>query len=230
MNIAIIPARGGSKRIPRKNIKLFIQKPIIAYSIIAAINSKIFDKIIVSTEDDEIAEVSKKYGAEIPFIRPTNLADDHTPTIDVINHSIRHLKKNNLKPELVCCIYPTAPFINIKDIINGYEKIKNYQWSFVFSAAETPTQIFRSFENNFKEGIKMFFPNNYFKRTQDLPKAYFDAGQFYWGRTSSWLEKKEIFNEKSSIIEIPRWKAQDIDTIKDWKNAEIIMENLYDNL
>lgn len=223
MKVCIIPARGGSKRIPKKNIKIFAGKPIIRWSIEAAIKSNCFDKIIVSTDDIEIENISKISGAEVPFIRPKQLADDHTPTAPVVAHAIKKLEEEGGHVEFACCIYPTAPFLLIEDLKNGLTKINESQWSFVFSACTFGFPIHRSFELDSKtKGIKMFFPEHFWTRSQDLPEAWQDAGQFYWGTRKAWLEKLPFFSDSSTVVPLPRWRVQDIDTFEDWERAEKI--------
>ena len=160
-NVAIIPARGGSKRIPKKNIKDFLGKPIIAYSIQLAVSSKLFDKVIVSTDDEEIKDVAIKYSAEVPFIRPKEISDDFTGTHEVIGHAVKWLEDNNEKMDYVCCIYPTAPLIQKDDLIKGYRIIKTGKWNSVMAATNFSYPIFRSFENLPNGGLKMFFPEHY---------------------------------------------------------------------
>ena len=220
MKIAIIPARIGSKRIPKKNIKNFCGKPIIYWSIKAAKKTKLFDKIIVSTDDKKIALLAKKYGAEVPFLRSSKLSNDRTGTIAVVSHATYWLKNNGFNPRFVCCIYATAAFIRPLDIINGYKKLQNRKWNYVFSATSFASSVLRSFKKDSKGSLKMIFPKNYYKRTQDLEEIYYDAGQFYWGRASSWLKLKPVFGKFSTIINIPRWRVHDIDTLEDWKLAE----------
>ena len=227
MNIAIIPARGGSKRIHKKNIKIFHGRPIISYSINAAKESKLFEKIICSTDDEEIAKIASKYGAECPFLRSSELSDDHSSTTDVINHSIDYFTKQKKEYKLICCIYPAAPFINSSKIIEGYNKIKNEDWGYVFSASKSPVSIFRAFEKKSNNSIQMLNPDYFFKRTQDLSSTYFDAGQFYWGKKESWINKINIFDKYSTIVEIPYYESIDIDTIEDWKAAELFYEKKY---
>ena len=230
MNIAIIPARGGSKRIPRKNIKLFCNKPIIAYSIETAIKSNLFDRIIVSTDDHEIAEVSKSYGAEIPFIRSDSLSNDYATTHEVIGDSISRIKMNKNDIDNICCIYATAPLIKIEDLCSGLDKIEKEKWDVVFAAAKFSYPIFRSFKIKSTGGLDMIFPDHYFSRSQDLDHVYHDAGQFYWAKSNYWLTKQVKFNDKMSIIEIPSWRTQDIDTEDDWLRAEILYSNLKSNM
>lgn len=222
MKLCIIPARVGSKRIPKKNIRNFCGKPIIGWSINTAIESNCFDKIIVSTDSEEIASISKKYGAEVPFIRPKNISDDITGTLPVVNHAIKFVEANYGKVELVCCIYPTAPFLETDFLRKGLLKIKENNANFCFSATSFPFPIQRAIKINSDNKSKMFFPEFLNTRSQDLEDSYHDAGQFYWGRTSSWLEKKRIFDEDSIPLLIPRYKVQDIDTQEDWIRAEMM--------
>ncbi|WP_108958540.1 pseudaminic acid cytidylyltransferase [Leptospira ellinghausenii] len=222
MNTCIIPARGGSKRIPRKNIKLFHGKPMIAYSIETAIQSKLFDRVIVSTDDLEIAEVSRHYGAEVPFMRPKELSDDQTATIPVIGHAIQWMIKEGISTECVACIYATAPFILKNDLISAEKSFREGGWEYVFSATSFGFPIFRGFKKDTDGKIEMFFPEHFGTRSQDLPEAFHDAGQFYFGKPSAWIEGKRIFDNWSSIVELPRWRVQDIDTQDDWERAEVL--------
>ncbi len=219
MNIAIIPARGGSKRIPRKNVKNFNGKPIIAYSIEAALNSKLFDKVIVSTDDEEIAEVSKEYGADIPFIRPKEISDDYATTNDVMMHAIRGYLEKNITISSLCCIYATAPFLQADDLVKA-KQILTDDIDFVFSATEFVYPIFRSFKLKDDNRVRMFWPENFAKRSQDLEKAYHDAGMFYFGKPEAFLENKIFFAEYSKAFIIPHYRVQDIDTNDDWIRAE----------
>jgi N-acylneuraminate cytidylyltransferase len=220
MNVAIIPARGGSKRISNKNIKNFKGYPLIYWSLKAAISSKLFDKIIVSTDSIKIKNIAEKLKAEVPFLRPKNISNDHASTADVMKHAVGWLEKNNISPKFVCCIYPTAAFLKPKDIIKAYKKIKNSKWDYVFSGGRFTSSIFRSFKKNKHNGLKMIFPKFYNKRTQDITETFHDAGQFYWGKKNSWKKKKLIFSSKSCMIEIPRWRIHDIDNLEDWHAAE----------
>ncbi|KKI99123.1 pseudaminic acid cytidylyltransferase [Prochlorothrix hollandica] len=222
MKVAIIPARGGSKRIPRKNIKNFLGKPMIAWSIETAIASKLFDRIIVSTDDLEISKVAKKYEAEVPFLRPAELSNDYVGTTEVIAHATQWLIDQGLSITAVCCIYPTAPFLQVQDLSKGLQALESGNWSYAFSATDFTAPIFRAFTETDEGGIKMFFPEYFLTRSQDLPRALHDAGQFYWGQPSAWLEGKRIFEHYSIPIIIPRWRVQDIDSEEDWIRAEII--------
>ena len=220
MNIAIITARSGSKRIPKKNIKKFCGKPIIYWVIKAVKKSKIFDKIIVSTDSKKIAKLVKKYNIDVPFIRPKKFSGDYVGTNKVMVHAIKWLIKNNCKPNYVCCIYPTAAFIRPIDILKGYRIIKKNKNSFIFSGSSFVSSVTRSFYRNSKRKLKMLFSKDYYKRSQDLKEIYFDAGQFYWGSKNSWLTFNSVLNNSSDIVYIPKWRAIDIDTKEDWKKAE----------
>lgn len=222
MKIAIIPARGGSKRIPRKNIKDFCGKPMIAWSIEAAKASGLFDRIIVSTDDDEIAEVAKQWGAEVPFKRPAELSNDYAGTTAVIAHATQWALDQGLEVEAVCCIYATAPFVQVDDLQRGREAIESGDWAYAFTVTDYAAPIFRSFKRTPDGGIEMFFPEHFSTRSQDLPSALHDAGQFYWGRPSAWIESKRVFDRHSTPIVIPRWRVQDIDNEEDWLRAEIL--------
>jgi pseudaminic acid cytidylyltransferase len=222
MKIAVIPARGGSKRIPRKNIREFCGKPMIAYSILVAQNCGIFDRIIVSTDDFEIAEIAKKWGADVPFIRPPELSDDFVGTTDVVAHASEWAMKHHLDLEAICCIYATAPFLTPEDLVRGLDALNSVDCAFAFSVTEFAAPIFRSFKVGVAGGVEMFFPEHFPTRSQDLPLALHDAGQFYWGRPSSWCAKKKIFSAESKPVIIPRWRVQDIDTEDDWTRAELI--------
>lgn len=226
MRIAIIPARGGSKRIPRKNIKLFHDKPIIAYSIEAAVKSGLFEKIIVSTDDDEIAEVARNYGAETPFLRPPELSDDFTGTGAVVAHAIQWLKDSGITPEYVCTLYPTAPLIQIDSLIDAFDKLSHSDAVHAFSVTSMPAPIQRSFKITAENRLEMFWPENFYARSQDLEPAYHDAGQFYWTH----LLREEASKEKVSFssisipIILPRHLVQDIDTPEDWIFAELLYD------
>ena len=224
MNLCVIPARGGSKRIHRKNIKQFCGKPLIVWSIEKAIESGCFDKIIVSTDDIEIANIAKNYGAEVPFIRPKELSDDYTSTNEVISHAIKFQIKNSKRPSIVCCIYPTAPFVQTKDLKHGLEILKTNGVDYVISVTTFAYPIQRSFRMTKDQKIEMFWPEFLYSRSQDLEEAWHDAGQFYWGITDSWLENKPIISKNAKPIHLPRYRVQDIDTYEDWERAEWIFK------
>lgn len=219
--IAIIPARGGSKRIPRKNIKLFHGKPLIAYSIEAALKSELFDKVIITTDDEEIASIAKKYGAEVPFIRPKELSDDFTNTKDVIDHALKYFEERGETYEYECTIYATAPLLQSKYLIEGFVALKNSDAINAFSATSMPFPIQRTFKLDKNGRCEMFWPQNYQTRSQDLEEAYQDAGQFYWTKLSK--KSNEIMFGKDSIpVILPRHLVQDIDTLEDWERAELM--------
>ena len=217
-SICIIPARGKSKRIPNKNIKSFFGKPIISYVIKAALRSKLFDSVIISTDNKKIAQISKKFGAKI-HNRNSKYADDYTNTIDVIKHVIEDLDKKKFFIK-VCCIYPTSVFFTKKNLLEAFKKLSKNK-NYVFSATKYDHPIYRSFYKRRKK-IHMVFPNMFKKRTQDLFDTFHDAAQFYFGWRNSWIKRKKIFSDKSEFVELSKFKSQDIDDLNDWKNAEIL--------
>ena len=221
MNIAIIPARGGSKRIPRKNIKSFCGKPMIAWSIEAANTAGVFDAIFVSTDDDEIANVAQAYGAEAPFRRPSELAGDHAPTLPVIAHAIRWFEENRKSVSFACCIYATAPFLQARYLVEGFNLLQSHKDAeFVFSVTSYAFPIFRAVRLARDGRVEMFWPENELKRSQDLSEAWHDAGQFYWGRKHAFLDNQGVFSACSYPAFLPRHLVQDIDTPEDWERAE----------
>jgi len=225
MNIAIIPARGGSKRIPRKNIKEFLGKPIIAYSIEVAIKSDLFDKVIVSTDDSEVARVAQIYGAEVPFMRPSELSDDYTGTNDVVKHALNWYSKRGISVEYACCIYATVPFLRVQYLQEGLEKLQLHNKSFAFSVTSFPSPVQRAMMIK-KNGVTMLYPKHSNTRSQDLEETYHDAGQFYWGRAEAFLNNEKLFAQQSFPVIIPRELVQDIDTIEDWNKAKLIYKIL----
>lgn len=223
--IAIIPARGGSKRIPKKNIKDFAGLPLLAYSIRIALSSKLFSKVIVSTDDEEIKEVALKYGAEVPFIRPKQLSDDYSGTGVVVSHALKTLKQSGQEFDYSCTIYATAPLLQEKYLHEGLKKLKNSNAKYAFSCTSMPFPIQRTFKIDAEKRCEMFWPSNFSKRSQDLEEAYQDAGQFYWNKLNQ--KTKEIIFAKDSLpIIIPRHLVQDIDTLEDFKRAELLYEVL----
>jgi len=218
--VAIIPARGGSKRIPHKNIKPFYGKPMIAYSIVAAKKAGIFDRIIVSTDSKEIASIAKDFGAEIPFMRPVELADDFAGTDAVTLHALKCLMEDGEKIDYVCCIYATAPFVKAEYIIKGYNLLLDNNATSSFSVTTYPFPIFRSLKINNKNRLEMFWPEHGETRSQDLPEAYHDAGQFYWANTKQYLKEKQFYSKDAVPVILPRYLVQDIDTQEDWVTAE----------
>jgi pseudaminic acid cytidylyltransferase len=227
MNIvAIIPARGGSKRIPGKNIKRFAGKPIIAYSIVAAQNCGLFSRIIVSTDSKEIAGVAEEFGSEVPFIRPAELSDDFTDTSAVILHTLNWLEKNDALPDYFCCLYATAPFIQVKSIKEGFGRLKQEDATSAFSVASFAYPILRALKTDDNGCLKMFWPEHKTTRSNDLPEAYHDAGQFYWGHTRRFLKERTFFSSKAIPVVMPRHLVQDIDTPEDWEVAEYMYKAL----
>lgn len=219
-SIAIITARGGSKRIPRKNIKVFCGKPIIAYSIEAALKSELFDEVMVSTDDEEISEIAKKYGAKVPFMRSAETANDFAILKDVLNEVLSEYKKNGKSFDEICCILPTAPLVDSNDIIKSHEILEKNHCISVIPVVKYSYTIFRSLKiENGK--LAMNWPENYPKRSQDLPDAYHDAGLFYWYDKRYFEEKVAGFGENAHPFILDEEKVQDIDTLDDWKIAEI---------
>ena len=224
MRLAVIPARGGSKRIPRKNIKSFHGKPMIGYAIAAAIASELFDRVIVSTDDEEIAEVAKERGAEVPFLRPPELSDDHTPTVPVIAHAITACQSIGWDVQEVCCIYPGVPFISTKDLSAAYEQLRATDAHYIFPVTGFPSPIQRALRRLPDGSVSPFQPEYAATRTQDLELGYYDVGQFYWGRASSWLDGLNIHLNGITLV-IPEWRVVDIDTPADWERAELLFES-----
>lgn len=220
MKLAVIPARGGSKRIPRKNIKLFGDQPMITWSIRAAIESKCFDRIIVSTDDEEIAMIARQCGAEVPFMRPANLSDDYTGTMPVVAHAIDWQNKNGKATTEVCCIYATAPFIESTDLLRGMQILESTKASYAFAVTSYAFPIQRAIRITTDKRVTMFQPEHFNTRSQDLPEAWHDAGQFYWGQAEAWLKGKPVFSLDAATVPIPRYRVQDIDTFEDWERAE----------
>jgi pseudaminic acid cytidylyltransferase len=226
VRIAVIPARGGSKRIPRKNIRPFAGRPMIGYAIGAALESGLFEHVIVSTDDAEIAEISRSLGAETPFTRPPELSDDHTPTVPVIAHAVSRCQALGWEPREVCCIYPGVPFIRIADLTAALDLLGNRGGSgFVFPVAPFPAAIQRALRRAPDGGVAPFDPRHINTRTQDLEPAYFDAGQFYWAQARTWLEGLSIHGHGAAIV-LPEWRVVDIDTENDWLRAEIMFSAL----
>lgn len=227
MKIAVIPARGGSKRIPNKNIKNFCGKPIIAYSIEAAKQTGIFDRIIVSTDSEKIADVSRKYGAEIPFMRPSDLADDFSGTDAVVLHALEWMSRQSAyQASYMCCIYATAPFVRPEFLLKGLEMLTKEKASTVFSVTTFSYPILRALKVAKTGRLKMFWPEYRLSRSQDLPKAYHDAGQFYWADAKRFLEERSFFAKNAIPFILPRYLVQDIDTPEDWERAELMFKTL----
>jgi pseudaminic acid cytidylyltransferase len=226
MNIAVIPARGGSKRIPGKNIRHFAGVPMIVRSIRAAISCGLFDRVIVSTDAEAIADVAEAAGAEVPFLRPDELSDDHTPTAPVLAHAMRHVLLEGQAVEYACCIYATAPFIRAEDLSNGYRVIVENKVSSAFSVTSFAFPIFRALRISEEGRLGMFWPEHELTRSQDLPEAYHDAGQFYWVECRRFLETERLYGADAMPVVLPRHLVQDIDTMEDWRRAELMFETL----
>lgn len=218
MNIAVIPARGGSKRIPRKNIRPFCGKPIIAHSIETALATGLFSSVIVSTDDEEIASVAKEHGAEVPFMRPADLSDDFSGTTPVIRHALQWYLDNGREIETVCGFYATAPFTLPNDLVQGHDALTKAPAA--FSITTFPYPIHRGLQQNDQQEMALIWPEHRMARSQDLPEAYHDCGQFYWATTDFLLSNKEFMDGEAVGIRIPRHRVQDIDTEEDWLRAE----------
>lgn len=226
MKLALIPARGGSKRIPRKNIKPFAGKPIIAYAIAAAQQAGCFNRVIVSTDDDEIAEVAKQYGAEVPFRRPPELSNDTATTAAVIRHVIEWYAKEGAGLSHVCCIYAAAPFVQAADILAAYDLLTASAADYCFPVTPFASPIQRALKRRADGRLEMFQPEHLNTRSQDLPEAFHDAGQFYWGRAEAFQRGAPLFGPTAVPLILPRWRVQDIDTPDDWARAELMYEAL----
>ena len=224
MKLAVIPARGGSKRIPRKNIKHFCGKPMLAWSVEAAMQSGCFDHIIVSTDDAEIADIARQCGAQVPFMRPESLSDDHTGTTAVMAHAINWVAAQGQTPQQDCCLYATAPFVNADDLCRGLAVLSDTGSDYAFSVTSYAFPIQRAIRITQAKRVEMFNPEHFNTRSQDLEEAYHDAGQFYWGRASAWLGNKMIFGATSAPVILPRHRVQDIDTAEDWLRAEWLFQ------
>lgn len=220
MKLAVIPARGGSKRIPRKNIKDFCGQPMIKWTILAALQSKCFDRIIVSTDDEEIAFTAKDSGAEVPFVRPTKLSDDYASTTSVIKHAIEWQNQNGQKADQVCCLYATAPFLQATDIQIGLQVLQKTNADFALSVTSYAFPIQRAIRITPDKRLEMFQPEHFNTRSQDLTEAWHDAGQFYWGQAQAWLDNKPLFTKGSAPVPLSRHRVQDIDNPEDWEHAE----------
>lgn len=221
MALAVIPARGGSKRIPRKNVRLFEGKPIIAWSIQAALDSGCFDHVIVSTDDEDIARIAREHGAEIPFMRPAGLSDDMTGTMPVIHHAIEEVSRLDQKPDHVCCLYPTAPFLSGDVLSDSFSRLVETGCDYVFSCTSYPYPVQRALKIAPDGHVEMIHPEHRTTRSQDLEEAYHDAGQFYWGRSEAFLENRPVFGSRSCPWVLPRHQVYDIDTEEDWVWAEL---------
>lgn len=226
--LAIIPARGGSKRIPQKNIKAFLGKPIIAYSINTAIDSGLFDEVMVSTDDEDIAQISKECGAKVPFLRSKKNSDDFATTSDVLLEVIENYRSNNKTIDYVCCIYPTAPLVKSKKLNEAFEQLNTNHFDAVFPVVRFSYPILRSLK--MLDGkVQLNWPEHLNSRSQDLPPAFHDSGQFYWIKVDSFLKTKKIMSDNCGGIEISEIETQDIDNEVDWKLAELKYQLLANN-
>jgi len=219
-SIAIIPARGGSKRISRKNVKPLAGKPAIAYPIDLALNSGLFKRVIVSTDDAEIAEVSRSYGAETPFVRGAELSNDFTITVDVISDAAQRLLSEHEIFDYICCLYPVTPLLEVNRVKQALEELDSGGWDYVFPAIEFSTPIERGFKKRNSGLIDFIFPEFANTRTQDIKKTFHDAGQFYFGKTEAWIAKRPILNGNSTFIELSKNETLDIDDLEDWALVE----------
>ena len=220
LKIAVIPARGGSKRIPKKNIRMFAGKPMIAWSIEAGLSSGCFDQVVVSTDDDEIAAVARDFGADVPFVRPHDLSDDFTPTAPVIAHAIDWFARRGNTVDYACCIYATAPFIQAADIHAGLKLIIETSVNFVFPVTTFPYPIQRALRFTSQSNVAMLDPSFDLVRSQDTEETVHDAGQFYWGTSAAWNANKSILSSISAGVRVPRYRVQDIDSLEDLVRAE----------
>lgn len=227
MRLAVIPARGGSKRIPRKNIKLFGGKPMIAWSIEAALLSVCFDRVLVSTDDPEIAQVAQAHGAEVPFMRPPELSDDFTGTVPVIAHATQWQADHGTPATQVCCIYATAPFVQAQDLQRGLKLLQSSGADYAFSVTSYAFPIQRAIRITSDQRVEMFQPDKFNTRSQDLEETWHDAGQFYWGQAAAWLSQKPLFTQQAIAVRLPRHRVQDIDTPEDWVRAEWMLKALH---
>jgi len=218
-NVAIIPARGGSKRIPRKNLKPFDGVPMIARSIRTALDSGLFEQVVVSTDDEEIAELAQAHGAQVPFLRPAELADDFTGTAAVIVHALQQLPHF----DYACCVYATAPLLQARFLRQGLELLEQHpDKSFAFSVTDFGFPVQRALTLDGQGALTALYPEFRNTRSQDLPAAFQDAGQFYWGRSEAWLRGEVLYSPASLPVILPRHLVQDIDTAEDWKRAEYL--------
>lgn len=225
MKIAVIPARGGSKRIPRKNIKPFCGLPMIARAIVTAQSSGLFDKIVVSTDDADISAIARECGAQLPFVRPADLSDDLTPTVPVVAHAVQSCRDLGWDVSYACCIYPCVPLLSIEDLGKALDLALRFDADFVYPVTEYAHPIQRAMRRLATGQMQFLQPDYEMTRTQDLEKTYHDAGQFYWGQASAWLSGKRMHSAGLGFT-IPNWRVVDIDTEEDWKRAELIYRAL----
>jgi pseudaminic acid cytidylyltransferase len=225
VKLAVIPARGGSKRIPCKNIRDFLGKPIIAYAIEACIGSKLFDHVVVSTDDTEIADVAKSFGADVPFLRPAVLANDHEGTAAVVKHALSWFAEHGTPANIVCCVYATAAFVRPQDLVEGLQLLESSGKDYAFSVTSFDFAVQRAL-HMVGEGMQPLYPEYALARSQDLVETFHDAGQFYWGRAEAYLSDVPLFSPASAPVFLPRTRVQDIDTPEDWQRAEAMYKIL----
>lgn len=227
--LAVIPARGGSRRIPMKNIRRFAGRPMIEYAIELALGSRLFDRIVVSTDSPEIAEVSRRAGAEVPFFRPDHLADDDATTAAAFHHALEAVDAAS-RYEFACCLYPSSPFVAVVDLREGLSLVAEHRSGSALAVTTFGAPIWRAFERGEDGTLTMLWPENRDVRSQDLPEAVHDAGQFYWVPVAGFLAHPVLFTKTTRGVLMPRWRAHDIDTEEDWKRAELIFRALKSEL
>jgi pseudaminic acid cytidylyltransferase len=225
MKIAVIPARGGSKRIPRKNAKPFFGIPMIARTVSTALESGLFERVVVSTDDAEIAEIARTAGAQTPFVRPQELADDITPTVPVIAHAVEACNQLGWAVSAACCVYPCVPLLDMGDMANALEMMLANKADFVFPVTEYAHPIQRAMRRLPSGMMGLYNPQFEMTRTQDLEKSFHDAGQFYWGTAAAWLANKKVHSAGLGMP-IPHWRVVDIDSEDDWQRAELLFKAL----
>jgi N-acylneuraminate cytidylyltransferase len=223
-SVCVIPARGGSKRIPHKNIRSFCGRPIIAWSIDAALASGVFDEVVISTDDPAIADVGRALGAQVPFMRPAELSDDHTGTVEVIQHAIAELEAQGRQSELVCCLYATAPFVTAEALREARSRLVEGKWEYAFPVCTFDFPVQRALRLSPTGGVESRWPEFALSRSQDLEELVHDAGQFYWGKADAWRAGRPVYGLKSTSIRVSRAVAQDIDTEEDWEIAEALFQ------
>lgn len=227
--IAVVPARGGSKRIPRKNIRPFRGVPLLTRTVAMLRATDLFDRVVVSTDDDEIAQVARDAGAEVPFLRPAELADDHVATRPVVVHALREVEnRTGRRVAALCTVYPAAVFVQPDDLATAYRRLLDEDADFVFSAAAFAAPVQRAIRRRGDGRAEMLWPEYATTRSQDLTPAYHDAGQFYWGRRQAWLGDRSVLEAGSLMHLIPHWRVQDIDTPDDWTRAELLHRVLHE--
>ena len=222
MRIAVIPARASSKRIPGKNIRKFLGKPMISHSISTALKSKLFDEVLVSTDSPEVADIAREHGALTPFLRPSKISDDYSGIDRVMAHAVQWMIDKKWRIEATCCIYATAPFLKTEDLNIGLKLFKSGDWDYSCGVLEYAHPIQRALSKKKHGNISLIQKEHYYTRTQDLEIAYHDAGQYYWGKPDAWLNQRPIFMSETIAQVMPSWRVNDIDTEEDWRRSELI--------